>query len=94
MSHIKTTHVQECDFCHREISVTSDGLYRISLPGYNTDREGGRYPGIITGSICLDCLERLREYIAKALRVESMDYSEEHIAWKDDEMIQLPKTRG
>lgn len=83
MSEIKTKYYQICDFCHKEHEVSAKGLPKISLPGYYFG-DGGKEEHIVTGAICHECMQILRENLRKFIDIKEIEYGGTHIFWNED----------
>ena len=80
-----TKYYQKCDFCHKEFEISSDGLDSITLPGRYVDTDGYQHAQWIKADICHECIERLREHLAKAVDIREEAYYGLRIHWLDDE---------
>lgn len=83
MSEIKTKYYQKCDFCNKEYEVGVKGLPKISLPGYICEYTGTRET-IVTGVICNECMQKLRENLRKFIDIKEIEYGGTQIFWNDE----------
>lgn len=56
---------------------------KISLPGYNFEQTGKR-EAIVTGVICNECMQKLREKLRKFIDITEIEYSGTQIFWNDE----------
>lgn len=83
MSEIKKKYYQVCEFCNKEYEVGEKGLPKISLPGYIFEQTGKR-EAIVTGVICNECMQKLRENLRKFIDITEIEYSGTQIFWNDE----------
>lgn len=81
MAKITTKYFQECDFCHKEVETYSQGLCVISLPGYLIESDGTKRNSLVSGTICPQCMERLRGLLGKFIKLEEADYGGNVFSW-------------
>lgn len=83
MSKIYTKSYQICDFCNKEYEIfDKKGLDSITLPGYYIASDGCRSEFMVTASICGNCMQKLRETLAKEVSIEDVDYVGTRIKWR------------
>lgn len=83
MSDVKTKYYQMCEFCGKEYEVSKDGLPTITLPGYLIEYYGSRMPQMVTGVICENCMQKLREKLSEFIRLHEISYAGNNIEWID-----------
>ena len=84
MSKIITKYYQECDFCHKKYEVDETGLPKINLPGYYFWCATGKREAIVTGVICDECMQKLRENLRKFIDIKEIEYVGAQIFWNDE----------
>lgn len=84
MAEIKTKYYQICDFCHKEHEVGEKGLPKINLPGYHYFDYKGKLDAIVTGVICNECMQKLRENLRKFIDIKEIEYAGVQIYWNDE----------
>ena len=95
MAERTTKYFQQCDFCHKELEVSSGGLDSITLPGRYVDTDGCQTKQWIKADICPECKERLREYVGRQCHLgKSITRNEKHcgivqMAWYGDCRVRL-----
>ena len=85
MAERTTKYFQKCDFCHKEFEVSKDGMSSITLPGYYIPEYGSLYRRWITADICDECINKLRERLARIVDIKEVAYGGTIIHWLDDE---------
>lgn len=83
MSKITTKYYQKCDFCNKEHEVGAKGLPKINLPGYYFGG-GEKQEWIVTGVICNECMQKLRENLRKFIDIKEIEYGGTQIFWNDE----------
>lgn len=85
MSKITTKYYQKCDFCNKEYEVTGCGMQSIELPGYYIEEYGSKSPSFVTGTICPDCVQKLREKLGKFVKLNEVAYAGNDFGWIEKE---------
>lgn len=85
MSEVTTKYYQKCDFCHKEYEVTSGGMQNIDLPGYYIEDYGSKSPSFVTGTICPDCMQKLREKLGEFVKLNDAAYGGNDFGWIEKE---------
>ena len=81
MAKQKTRYFQTCDFCHQEHETDEKGMFRIKLPGYYIGELGEKSRTIVSGDICSECMDRLRESLDKFISLEDVAYAGNNFSW-------------
>lgn len=97
MSKVEIRRFQKCDFCHNEYEIddknltnekgfrTTTLLNKITLPGYYVECDGITINQMVTGSICKECMQRLREKLREFIDLKEMAYGGEQFNWIEKE---------
>lgn len=97
MSKVEIRYFQKCDFCHNEYAIGEEDstngkgaskatlLNKITLPGYYVDCDGTKMNQMVTGSICKECMQRLREKLREFIDLKEMAYGGEQFNWIEKE---------
>lgn len=85
MSKITTKYYQKCDFCNKEYEVTVCGMQSIELPGYYIEEYGSKSPSFVTGTICPDCVQKLREKLSEFVKLNDVAYVGSVFEWIEKE---------
>lgn len=60
-------------------------LNKITLPGYYVECDGTTMNQMVTGSICKECMQRLREKLREFIDLKEMAYGGEQFNWIEKE---------
>ena len=85
MSKITTKYYQECDFCHKNCETGEKGLPKINLPGYYIEDYGNKSPSFVTGIICSDCAQKMREKLSEFVKLNEVAYGGNDFEWIEKE---------
>lgn len=97
MSKVEVRRFQKCDFCHNEYEIDDKNptneksfstitlLNKITLPGYYVECDGTKMNQMVTGSICKECTQRLREKLREFIDLKEMAYGGEQFNWIEKE---------
>ena len=88
MAKQKTRYFQKCDFCNQEYETDEKGMFRIKLPGYYIGELGEKSRTIVSGDICSECMDRLRESLDKFISLEEVEYGGNNFSWVCPEVKQ------
>lgn len=83
MNKITMKYYQECDFCHKNCETGEKGLPKIHLPGYYYS-PAGKEEAIVTGVICNECAQKLREKLKEFIDIKEIEYGGVQIFWNDE----------
>lgn len=72
---------QKCDFCHKEFETDAIGMPSIELPGYYIGERGEKSGTIVSGTICSECMERLRDSLREFIDLKEVDYGGNAFSW-------------
>lgn len=81
MAKPKVRYFQTCDFCHKEYETDEKGLFSIKLPGYYIGELGSKKRTIVSGVICSECVDRLRNSLDKFISLEEVEYGGNNFSW-------------
>lgn len=97
MSKVEVRRFQKCDFCHNEYEIDDKNttneksfstitlLNKITLPGYYVECDGTKMNQMVTGSICKECTQRLREKLREFIDLKEVAYGGEQFNWIEKE---------
>lgn len=85
MSKVTTKYYQKCEFCHKEYEVPVRGMQSISLPGYYIEDYGSKSPSFVTGTICPDCVQKIREKLSEFVKLNEVAYGGNNFEWIEKE---------
>lgn len=81
MAQPKVRYFQTCDFCHQEYETDEKGMFSIKLPGYYIGERGSKSRTIVSGVICSECMDRLRNSLDKFISLEEVEYGGNNFSW-------------
>ena len=81
MAKPKARYFQACDFCHKEYETDEKGMCIIKLPGYYIGELGEKSRTIVSGVICSECMDRLRDSLDKFISLEEVAYGGNDFSW-------------
>lgn len=74
---------QKCDFCHKEFETNAKGMPSIELPGYYIENGGGKIHSIVSGTMCSECTERLRDSLREFIDLKEVEYIGNVFSWNE-----------
>ena len=81
MAEPKVRYFQKCDFCNQEYETDEKGMFSIKLPGYYIGELGAKSRTIVSGVICSECMDRLRDSLDKFISLEEAAYGGNNFSW-------------
>lgn len=81
MAKPKVRYFQTCDFCHKEYETDVEGMFVIKLPGYYIGERGEKSRTIVSGTICSECMDRLRSLLDKFIKLNEVEYGGNAFSW-------------
>ena len=88
MAQPKVRYFQTCDFCHQEYETDEKGMCSIKLPGHDIGELGAKRRTIVSGVICSECMDRLRDSLYKFISLEEVEYAGNNFSWVCPEVKQ------
>ena len=81
MAKPRARYFQTCDFCHKEYETDEKGMCSIILPGYHIGELGSKSRTIVSGVICSECMDRLRDSLDKFISLREVEYGGNNFSW-------------
>ena len=75
---------QTCDFCHKEVETNVAGLPDIKLPGYYIKERGAKNQSIVSGAICSECMDKLRDLLGQFIDLKEVEYVGNVFKWVEE----------
>ncbi len=83
MAKPKVRYFQKCDFCHKELETDSEGMPSIELPGYYIAESGNKIRSAVSGTICSECIDRLRDSLREFIDLKEVEYIGNVFSWNE-----------
>lgn len=85
MAKPKVRYFQTCDFCHKEYETDEKGMFNIKLPGDYIGERGEKSRTIVSGAICSECMEKLKDSLGKFIDLKEVEYIGNVFSWNKRE---------